>query len=89
MQALRITQNISDDGYLHIKIPPHFSAKRVELIILSLPELQVDPTSTNVQEPEAEWDIDYDSAETSFGQTMQTFELLDQECGPEDATKWK
>jgi hypothetical protein len=89
MQALRITQNISADGYLHIKIPPDFSAKKVELIILPLPESSVESELTTVKEPEAEWDIDYDSAEASIGQTMHTFELLDQECGPEDASKWK
>ncbi|GAC1472143.1 MAG: hypothetical protein PVSMB11_07810 [Desulfuromonadaceae bacterium] len=89
MQALRITQTISADGYLHIKIPPNFSAKKVELIILPLPELQVDPTSTKVEEPEAEWDIDYETADAGFGQTVHTFELLDQECGPEDPSKWK
>ena len=89
MQALRMTQNISADGYLHIKIPPHFSAKKVELIILPFPELPDDPTSTNVKEPEAEWDIDYEAVNAGLGQTVHTFELLDQECGPEDASKWK
>lgn len=89
MQALRMTQNISEDGYLHIKIPPHFSAKKVELIILPIPELSGDPASTNVKEPEAEWDIDYETVNAGLGQTVHTFELLDQEFGLEDALKWK
>jgi hypothetical protein len=89
VQALKIIQQVSSDGYLHIKIPPTFSAKRVELIILPLPELLVGPVSTNVKESEPEWDIDYDTVESAFGQTMHTFELLDYECGAEDPSKWK
>jgi len=84
-----MTQNISADGYLHIKLPPHFSAKKVELIILPLPELQEDPTSTNIKEPEAEWDIDYETVNAGLWLTLHTFELLDQECGQEDPSKWK
>ncbi len=35
MQALRITQNVSQDGYLHIAIPPEMS-RRCEVIVLAL-----------------------------------------------------
>ncbi len=89
MQALKITQRVSADGYLHVKIPPGFSAKLVEMVILSLPETEVESALANVKEPEADWDIDYDTAEAGISQTMHTFELLDQECGPEDSSKWK
>ncbi len=89
MQALKIIQQVSTDGYLHIKIPPDFSAKRVELIILPISESLVESASTTVKEPEFEWDIDYETADASFGQTMHTFEMLDQECGQEDPSKWK
>lgn len=89
MQALRMKQNISADGYLHIKIPPHFSAKQVELIILPLPDAPAELATPGIKEPEAEWDIDYEASEVGIAQTAHTFELLDQECGPEDATKWK
>lgn len=89
MQALRITQNVSQDGFLHIKVPPDFSAKRVELIILAIPEPRIEPSVPSVKEPEAEWDVDYEAADAGFGQTLHTFELLDQECGPEDPSKWK
>jgi hypothetical protein len=89
MQALRIKQTVSADGYLHIKIPPNFTAKQVELIILPLPEPLAEADSPNVSEPQAEWDIDYDTAEAGIGQTVLTFELLDNECGPEDPSKWK
>lgn len=89
MQALRIKQTVSADGYLHIKIPSSFTAKQVELIILPIPEPPVEPASSNISEPQAEWDIDYDTAEAGIGQTVHTFELLDNECGPEDPSKWK
>ncbi len=89
MQALRMTQHVSPDGFLHIKVPPDFSAKRVELIILAIPEPQIESTAPIVKEPEAVWDIDYEAADAGLGQTLHTFELLDQECGPEDPSKWK
>ena len=88
MQALKITQRVSSDGYLHIKIPSNFSAKRVELIILPLSESSAEAVATT-REPEAEWDIDYETAGSGFGQTVHTFELLDIECGPEEPGKWK
>jgi hypothetical protein len=34
MKALRMFQEVADDGYLHIKVPPEIKGK-VELIILS------------------------------------------------------
>lgn len=37
MQALRVTQTVSQDGYLHIAIPPEMS-RRCEIIILPLDE---------------------------------------------------
>lgn len=37
MQALRVTQTVSQDGYLHIAIPPEMS-RRCEVIILPLDE---------------------------------------------------
>lgn len=89
MQALKITQQVSADGYLHIKIPPGFSAKRVELIILPIIESLAEFTSTSVKEPETEWDIDYEAENSGLGQTIHTFELLDQEFGPEDPSQWK
>lgn len=89
MQALRMTQNISSDGYLHIKLPPHFSAKQVELIILPLPEAPAELAAPGIKEPGAEWDIDYETVNAGLGQTVHTFELLDQECGSEDPSRWK
>lgn len=89
MQALKITQEVSAGGYLHIKIPSSFSAKRVELIILPISDTPIQPASEAVKEPESEWDIDYETSDASIGQTVHTFELLDRECGPEDPSKWK
>ena len=37
MQALRITQDVSQDGYLHIAVPPGMS-RRCEVIILPIEE---------------------------------------------------
>jgi len=37
MQALRITQNVAQDGYLHIAVPPEMS-RRCEVIVLPLEE---------------------------------------------------
>lgn len=39
MQALRVTQNVTQDGYLHIAVPPEMS-RRCEVIVLPLEELQ-------------------------------------------------
>lgn len=44
MQALRITQNVSQDGYLHIAIPPEMS-RRCEVIVLPLDDSK-EATST-------------------------------------------
>jgi hypothetical protein len=89
MQALKINQQISADGYLHIKIPRDFSAKRVEVIILPLAETPGPSPSTTIKEQVAEWNIDYETSEASHGQTVHTFELLDLESGAEDPSKWK
>ncbi len=35
MQALRVTQNVSQDGYLHIAVPPEMS-RICEVIVLPL-----------------------------------------------------
>lgn len=89
MQALKITQYVSDDGYLHIKVPSNFRGKRVELIIVSLPEVSGEQPATRVNEPEVEWDVNYESPESMFGQTAHTLELLEFESGPEDPAAWK
>jgi hypothetical protein len=39
MQALRVTQDVAEDGYLHIAVPPGMS-RRCEIIVLSLEERQ-------------------------------------------------
>lgn len=39
MQALRVTQNVAQDGYLHIAVPPEMS-RRCEVIVLPLDECQ-------------------------------------------------
>lgn len=39
MQALRLTQEVAKDGYLHIAVPPEMS-RRCEVIILPLEEFQ-------------------------------------------------
>ncbi|MEI6207196.1 MAG: lipopolysaccharide biosynthesis protein RfbH [Desulfuromonadales bacterium] len=84
MQALKIIQRVSSDGYLHVKIPSYFSAKKVELIILPISDSQAEQASTTTRKPETEWDIDYETAEAVLGQTVHTFELMDIECGPEE-----
>ena len=89
MQALRVTKNISDDGYIHVHIPRSFVAKRVDLIILPAQEQPEVNKHHEVKEEDIEWDVDYETADASFGQTMHTFEMLDQECGTEDPSKWK
>ena len=89
MQALRIIERVSADGYLHIKIPLNFSAKNVELIIMPIDEGKEESASADLREPDAEWDIDYDAADTGIGQTLHTFELLDHECGLEEPSQWR
>ena len=89
VQALKITQKVSADGYLHIKIPHDFTARFVEMIILPISDSKIDQVVANVNEPEPEWDTDYEAAESSLGLTMHTFDMLEQECGPEDLSKWK
>ena len=37
MQALRITQTISSDGFLHVAVPPEMG-RQFEIIVLSLDE---------------------------------------------------
>lgn len=39
MQALKLTQEVAEDGYLHIAVPPEMS-RRCEIIILPLEEIQ-------------------------------------------------
>jgi hypothetical protein len=39
MQALRVTQDVAQDGYLHIAVPPEMS-RRCEVIVLPLEESQ-------------------------------------------------
>lgn len=86
MQALRITQTVSPDGYLHIQVPPQMG-NRCQIIVLPLNDMPQEKDT--IADTEVEWDVDYDDAKSSLSQTMQTFELLDQECGPEDMNKWK
>ena len=89
MQALRITQNISDDGYIHVHIPRSFMAKRVDLIILPAQEQAEVNKPHEVKEADIEWDVDYDAADSSTCQTQHNFERMDAEFGPEDMDKWK
>lgn len=47
MQALRVTQNVSQDGYLHIAIPPEMGRK-CEVIVLPLDDYKETlPTTYN------------------------------------------
>lgn len=39
MQALRVMQDVAQDGYLHIAVPPEMS-RRCEVIVLPLDERQ-------------------------------------------------
>ncbi|HAR41204.1 MAG: hypothetical protein A2X56_03600 [Nitrospirae bacterium GWC2_57_13] len=39
MRALRLIQKVSEDGYVHIKVPSEMG-ERVELIILPHPEVE-------------------------------------------------
>lgn len=39
MQALRVIQNVSEDGYLHVAVPKMMS-RRCEVIVLPLDDLQ-------------------------------------------------
>ena len=89
MQALRVTKDISSDGFIHIQIPRSFSAKRVELIILPVQEQPKVHSYHEVKESDIEWDVDYDAADSSTCQTRLNFDLMDQECGQEDMTQWK
>lgn len=89
VQVLRITQEVSADGFIHIKVPSNFSAKKVEMIILPFSESKGSQLPKSVREPEEEWDIDYEAVNAALGQTVHTFELLDIECGPEEPSKWR
>lgn len=89
MQALRMTKDISPDGYLHVRIPRGFIAKRVELIILPAQEQPEVCGDQEVKESEIEWDADYDATDSSTCQTWRNFEQMDRECGPEDMKQWK
>ena len=72
MQALRMTKNISADGCLHVRIPLGFAAKRVEIIILPADEQPEACGEQEVNESEIEWDVDYDTADSSSCQTRIT-----------------
>ena len=89
MQALRMTQDITEDGFIHLRIPRSFVAKRVDLIILPAQDQQVDDAINTVIEEDVEWDVDYDAAESSTCQTRHNFERMDAEFGPEDMKQWK
>ena len=45
MQALRVTQNVTQDGYIHIAIPPEFG-HRCEIIVLPLGDSKEGTQST-------------------------------------------
>ncbi len=89
MQAFRLTQSVSADGYIHVRIPPNFTAKTVELIVLQVPDSAEETALFRVNEQNAEWDIDYDTSDAGFAQTGHTFDLLDYESGAEDPLKWR
>lgn len=89
MQALRITQQITDDGFIHVRIPRSFAARQVDLIILPAQEQPEGHTHHEVKEADIEWDVDYNAADSSTCQTRHTFEQMDAEFGPEDMEQWK
>jgi hypothetical protein len=39
MQALRVTQNVSPDGFIHVAVPPEMG-RRCEVIVLPMEEHQ-------------------------------------------------
>lgn len=89
MQALRMTQDVAEDGFIHLRIPRSFIAKRVDLIILPAQEQQINDCIDTVKEEDVEWDVDYDAVEASTCQTKHNFERMDAEFGPEDLAQWK
>ena len=89
MQALRMTQDVAEDGFIHLRIPRSFAAKRVDLIILPAQDQPESVAIDTVKEEDVEWDVDYDAAESSSYQTRHNFERMDAEFGPEDMDKWK